>query len=78
MTSALRPEIQGLQRQLTLAGGTVINYDLQFSDRKTLEIAVHPDGSVVIKAPLVAAPGDIEAKIRKRSRWITVTLFLPV
>ncbi|CAA7619552.1 M48 family metallopeptidase [Magnetospirillum sp. SS-4] len=38
--------------------------------RKTLEIAVEPDATVVIAAPLDAAMADIEAKVRKRAAWI--------
>ena len=33
-------------------GGETIPFHLQYSKRKSLEIAVHPDGSVVVKAPL--------------------------
>ena len=38
--------------------------------RKSLEIAVHPDKSVVVKAPLGSTLEIIEEKIRKRARWI--------
>ena len=69
MTSNIGSEIQGRYRQLNY-GDTVINYELRFTERRSLEIAVHPDSSVVVKAPLIAALKDIEAKIKKRSRWI--------
>lgn len=39
-------------------------------NRKSLEIAVHPDKSVVIKAPLTSTIETIEEKIKKRARWI--------
>ena len=69
MTSAIRSEIQGHHRQMAY-GNSVISYDLRYTDRKSLEISVYPDGSVVIKAPMIATLGDVEAKIKKRARWI--------
>jgi len=51
-------------------GKKCIHYRLLFLDRKTLEIAVHPDCSVVIKSPLNADISLIEQKIHKRARWI--------
>ena len=39
--------------------------------RKTLEIAVEPDASVVIAAPQDATLDAIEAKLRKRAAWVT-------
>jgi hypothetical protein len=38
--------------------------------RKTLEIAVEPDSSVAIAAPVSASPESIAAKVRKRASWI--------
>lgn len=51
-------------------GKTKIDYDLRMMNRKTLEIAVHPDTSVVIKAPFGSTLAAIENKIKKRARWI--------
>jgi len=51
-------------------GKKCINYHLFFSNRKTLEIAVLPDCSVVIKSPFNADISLIEQKIHKRARWI--------
>lgn len=51
-------------------GQRVIDYTCSTVDRKTLEIAVHPDASVVVKAPAGTDVGAIEAKLRKRARWI--------
>ncbi len=51
-------------------GKTAIDYELLKMNRKSLEIAVHPDKSVVVKAPLTATQDAIEAKIKKRARWI--------
>ena len=51
-------------------GKTEINYELLMMNRKSLEIAVHPDKSVVVKAPALSTIEAIEEKIRKRARWI--------
>lgn len=51
-------------------GKTAINYQLLLLNRKSMEIAVHPDKRVVIKAPQSSCIAAIEAKIRKRVRWI--------
>lgn len=47
-----------------------LEYSLAFSKRKTLGITVHPNGKVIIKAPLDAQKEKIEQKIRKRISWI--------
>jgi len=52
-------------------GETRIDYQVVRRDRKTLEIAVEPDASVVVAAPQGASREAIEAKLRKRSAWIT-------
>ncbi len=51
-------------------GQRVIDYTCSTVDRKTLEIAVHPDASVVVKAPAGTDVVAIETKLRKRARWI--------
>lgn len=51
-------------------GKTEIDYELLLMNRKSLEIAVHPDKSVVVKAPLTSTTDAIEEKIKKRVRWI--------
>lgn len=47
-----------------------IDYQVVRRARRTLEIAVEPDMSVVITAPVDASLEAIEAKIRKRTAWI--------
>lgn len=51
-------------------GKTEIDYELLMMNRKSLEIAVHPDKSVVVKAPKTSSLEAIEGKIKKRARWI--------
>jgi len=48
-----------------------IPYRLERRARKTLEIAVEPDMSVSVAAPLEATIEDIEKKLKKRAAWIT-------
>lgn len=51
-------------------GKTAIHYELFMMNRKSLEIAVHPDKSVVVKAPASSTIQTIKGKIQKRARWI--------
>lgn len=53
-----------------LYGESVIHYELLMMNRRSLEIAVHPNKSVVVKAPMTQSLESVEAKIRKRARWI--------
>ncbi|WP_301099855.1 SprT family zinc-dependent metalloprotease [Otariodibacter sp.] len=52
------------------SGQKKIDFLLQYSNRKTMEIAVHPNGKVIVKAPEQSKLVDIETKVRKRARWI--------
>lgn len=51
-------------------GRKTINYIIIYCDRRTMEIAVHPDCSVIIKAPKDSAILLIKKKLQKRARWI--------
>jgi predicted metal-dependent hydrolase len=51
-------------------GQTQLAYDVLKMPRQSLEIAVHPDKSIFVKAPLDATNEAIEAKIKKRFSWI--------
>ena len=53
-----------------LYGSSLIEYEIECVQRKTLGITVHPDGAVTLKAPLDAAPEDIQKKVRHRAAWI--------
>jgi len=53
-----------------LYGQKTIDFSLFYCNRKTLEIAVHPDSTVVVKAPERSDIELIEKKILKRARWI--------
>lgn len=52
-------------------GGRKIRYEISRRQRKTLEISVEPDSSVVVVAPHDAPLHAIEGKLRKRAAWLT-------
>ena len=51
-------------------GRKEIAYHVFYADRKTLEIAVQPDGRVTVKAPKGTTPAAVEKRVVKRARWI--------
>lgn len=51
-------------------GTSVIAYDVEYCERKTLGIMVHPDGSVLLKAPTDASPKQLQQRVRRRAAWI--------
>lgn len=51
-------------------GNTLIDYNLEFADRKTLGIKVYPDKSVNVLAPQESSIEKIREKIRKKASWI--------
>ena len=61
--------LQSAKRSV-MYGRKTIEYSLFYSKRKTLEIAVHPDSTVIVKAPINSDILLIEQKINKRARWI--------
>lgn len=51
-------------------GSKNITFALEYSSRKTLAIEVHPDSSIIVKAPTDATIESIESKIIHRAAWI--------
>ena len=51
-------------------GGNAIAFDVVHLKRKTLEIAVHPDKSVIVKAPLGSDTEEVVRRLRRRAGWI--------
>ena len=47
-----------------------IAFEVVYTKRKTMEIAVHPDTIVIVKAPIGTAADKIAARLAKRARWI--------
>jgi predicted metal-dependent hydrolase len=58
------------ERIIVQYGVHEIDVSLVWRDRKTLEIAVEPDTSVSVVAPVGASVALIAEKIRKRGAWI--------
>ena len=51
-------------------GSQNITFALEYSPRKTLAIEIHPDSSIIVKAPIDATIESIKAKIVRRATWI--------
>ncbi len=51
-------------------GSTEIHFNLEYKDRKTLKISVHPDLSVKAQAPKGEKLEKIKKKMKKRAPWI--------
>ncbi len=51
-------------------GRQQITFRVVYVARKTLEIAVHPDANVLVKAPLGTTSDAIKKLVIKRARWI--------
>ncbi len=51
-------------------GEQVVAFELTYSHRKTMQIAVYPDGKVVVKAPEGAPLEDVKKRVLRRGRWI--------
>ncbi|MDC6350468.1 SprT family zinc-dependent metalloprotease [Zeaxanthinibacter sp. PT1] len=51
-------------------GNTIIKFQLDFANRKTLGIQVHPDKSVKVIAPEGSALKKIKEKVQKKASWI--------
>ncbi len=59
-----------MNKQKIQFGSKEIVFDLEFQERKSLGITVHPDRKVTVKAPLDSALEKIQEKVRKRAPWI--------
>jgi len=51
-------------------GTTGIQYELTYTQRKTLGISVQPDLRVIVKAPEGTPLAEVEARVLKRAPWI--------
>ncbi len=53
-------------------GRNTIRYEIRFlTSRRTLAIEVHPDSSVLVRAPAGTPEAVIAARMRKRAAWIS-------
>lgn len=57
-------------KQSITYGTTIIEYNLEYSDRKTLGIKVHPDSNVDVVAPLDSPDDKVKEKVKSRAHWI--------
>jgi len=57
-------------RRAIAYGKESIDFNLSRVDRKTLEIAVHPDQTVVVKAPLGTDDEEVQRRVVRRADWI--------
>lgn len=55
-------------------GNRKIEFELNFSDRKSLGLTVYPDQTVVVNAPKDAETEKIEQKVKSKARWIVKQL----
>ena len=51
-------------------GSQTIPYEVVFAARKTLEVSVHPDLRVVVKAPEGTPLEDVRQRVSRRAAWI--------
>ena len=51
-------------------GKSAIRFDVQFRDRKTLDIAVEPNNAVIVTAPRKADLSVIDRRVKAKARWI--------
>ncbi len=51
-------------------GSRMIDFSLEYSDRKTLGITVTPEMEVLVKAPADTSIEKVKEKIRKKAPWI--------
>lgn len=51
-------------------GQDKIAYQVVYAARKTMEISVHPDGRVGVRAPVGTSPLAVQNRVVKRARWI--------
>ena len=55
-------------------GNRLIRYSIIYTKRKSLEIAVHPDSSIIVTAPQNSDKSKIKKKVKKRAKWIAKQL----
>ncbi len=51
-------------------GEQVVAFELTHSRRKTMQIAVYPEGKIFVKAPEGTPLEEVKKRVRRRSRWI--------
>lgn len=67
-----------MSKQAFQFGSATIDYELQFSDRKTLGVTVTPEMDVIVTAPIGTEIHKIQSRLIKRAPWIirSISFFL--
>ncbi|AEV67206.1 M48 family metallopeptidase [Acetivibrio clariflavus] len=62
--------------QLSIRYGTkTIKFDVEYRDRKTMQVSVEPPDKVFVVAPLGTSERVIENKVRSKAAWIVQKLY---
>lgn len=59
-----------MTKQQIQYGSTTIEYSLEYADRKTLGIRVHPDNTVQVIAPNDSGEEKIRERLKSKAAWI--------
>jgi predicted metal-dependent hydrolase len=51
-------------------GEEIIAFEVSFSQRKTLDICVHPNQKIIVKAPVDALLEESDRRVKKHAYWI--------
>lgn len=51
-------------------GKEKIDFEVQYRERKTLDISVHPDQHIIVKVPSAATLEKIDQRVKDKARWI--------
>ena len=60
-----------LERRIVDYGSKQLEYSVTRTDRKTLGISVHPNGTIFVSAPFETENSEIDGRVIRRARWIT-------
>jgi predicted metal-dependent hydrolase len=63
-------ELRVFEPQSVEYGSTTISYVVSHARRERVAIEVHPNGCVVVSAPLSASKASVRDVVRRRSAWI--------
>lgn len=63
--------MKGLEIREIAYGSRPLRYSLAFSNRKSLAISVHPDGSVSATAPEGRSAAEVDKHVHAKAQWIT-------
>lgn len=56
-------------------GTTTLTFDVTYSERKTMEIAIEPPSKIVVTAPIGTTEEVIKQKVRQKASWLIQKMF---